>query len=435
MYNTTIVSYDFTKNIKGLPSDLSSNLEFFNNDYDEVQLLDLPEYGDNSNYKDFESFDSLVSRFDPEKHTGQSFVCRVPDKYVWSSDSAKGGYDRISHVSKQKCKDNLNKKLDGSNEPKGFEDDDAGILSAYVRYEKKKDDSIKFALVKFMGNHRLYMKKLAHRGRPVELLMKVKFHDMNNNLSNKDFIRIEADAHHSDADDRNSQNESQKFHSGYLSGRKEFVDCYNYLLRNGLEYEYIMKLTKIKNSESFLTMQSIMGFNMGAGNGIFSKYGKENVDCAVKTMKTIANEIPETLGKDELITNTALWCFSLMFKTLTEQHSYRNSESVVITKSALFSKPELSIFFVEFFRAMKPSMFRKNQLQMCDLKQTTGVKSFAYICAEAFWKNGAITEYYRTHIKQNESHTHFTANHPAIQSMFIGKADALLQKQLISLLS
>jgi hypothetical protein len=131
------------------------------------------------------------------------------------------------------------------------------------------------------------MKKLANRGQKVNLLFKIKFHDLDKNLNKDDFITIESDAHHSDADDRQSQNETQKFMSGYRAKRKELLDCFNYLKTNEIEYEGIMQLERVENSKNWPSLTSIMGFNKGQGNGIFKKFGDTNVNAAIGTAKEI----------------------------------------------------------------------------------------------------------------------------------------------------
>lgn len=407
------------------PKDLSSNLNLFKESYDEAAILALPKYGDNSDYSAYKSFEQIVKDYNPITDVEKSFVCRVKDSYVFSSDSKKGGYDRCSQVSDKKCRDNLNQTRPNSSEVKGFDDNDAGILNAMVRYYKKYDGTTVVILVKNMGNHRFWMKKIANPNGECELLMKVKFHagmhDMNKNLTIPQQMEIEADAHHSDAGDRQSQNEKQKLHSGYISGRPEFVFCINFLKKNKINYDGIMQQLNEPGSDKWPIISSVMGLNKGDGNGIFKEYGDSNVVSAITAMK----KVNEHTG-DSILPNTPLWCFALMFKTLTEPHG---------TKDPLWTKEDLTKFFVEFYKAHGKSVFRSSQLKLSDLAQSVGVKSYAYICAETFWKGGAIREYYRGQVKGNDNYTHFTQNHPALQNMFINKSDSLIRKQLVSLLS
>src|SRR6056300_959965 len=137
MKNVNIVSYDSKH--KTHFSDLLSNLELFNLKYDEAALKSLPTWNDNSDYSNYPSFDDVVKTFNPETDNNKTFVCRVKDGQIWTSDSTLGGYDRGVDTSDQRCKDNLNRSLYGSDEHKGVDDDDAGALNAYVRYYKDRN--------------------------------------------------------------------------------------------------------------------------------------------------------------------------------------------------------------------------------------------------------------------------------------------------------
>ena len=420
MKNVIIVSYDSNHRQRHFP-DLLSNLHLFNKQYDEAALKDLPDWNDNSDYSNYPVIEEVVKNFNPETDNNKTFVCRIRDNQIFTSDSTLGGYDRGTQTSDQKCRDNLNQLSPNTGEPKGFDDDDAGTLNAYIRYYKDKNGTYHFYVVKNMGNHRFWMKKLAAKGESVELLVKVKFHKLEDNLKQSDFITIESDAHHSDAGDRQSQNEGQKFHSGLRAKRKEIVDCYNFLLENELNYQGIMELEKIKMKEKWPTLSSIMGFNKGDGNGIFKKYGETNVVAAIGVAKKIAKKVT----KETIIPNSAIWCFSSMFKSLTEIHGTTN-------QPAIFDRKQLSNFFYEYFKDQNTSsMFRRRKLTLNDLSQSGGIKDFNYICADTFWKDGAIVEYLRN-IKDRQNG--FTPKHPCMEH-FLGQITPLIRKQAVALVT
>ena len=419
MKNVIIVSYD--SNHRTHFPDLLSNLHLFNKQYDEAAIKDLPDWNDNSDYSNYPVIEEIVKNFNPETDNNKTFVCRIRDNQIFTSDSTLGGYDRGTQTSDQKCRDNLNQLSPNTGEPKGFDDDDAGTLNAYIRYYKDKNGVYHFYVVKNMGNHRFWMKKLAAKGESVELLVKVKFHKLEDNLKQSDFITIESDAHHSDAGDRQSQNEGQKFHSGLRAKRKEIVDCYNFLLENELNYQGIMELEKIEMKEKWPTLSSIMGFNKGDGNGIFKKYGETNVVAAVGVAKKIAKKVT----KETIIPNSAIWCFSSMFKSLTEIHGTNN-------QPAIFDRKQLADFFYEYFKDQNTSsMFRRRKLTLNDLSQSGGIKDFNYICADIFWKDGAIVEYLRS-IKQRQNG--FTPKHPCMEH-FLGQITPLIRKQAVALVT
>jgi hypothetical protein len=423
MKNYEIVNSDnfnqsnFTENF----SDLINNNNYFNSTYDEAKLICLDNYKDNSDYSSYPSLEDIIKNYDHTTDKDKTFVCTVEDKQIWTSDFSKGGYDRLTKVSDQTCRENLNQKIYGSDEPKGFDDNDAGTLNGVLRYLKDETGKIFLVLVKNMGNHRFWMKKLANRGKKINLLFKIKFHDLDKNLNKDDFITIESDAHHSDADDRQSQNETQKFMSGFRAKRKELVDCFNYLKTVELEYEGIMQLEKVENANNWPSLTSIMGFNKGQGNGIFKKFGDTNVNAAIGTAKEIVK-----ITKENLIHNSAIWCLASMFKSLTE--IYGDSK----TSYSLFTKKELRDFFIEYFKENnRQSKFRRKSLTLSDLVQTQGIKDYNFINCDVFWRDGAIVQYF---LQLKDRKTGFTYNHPCMQHL-LGQITPILRKTAMSLVS
>ena len=438
MKNYRIVSYDSKH--KPQFNDLTSNNNLFNKKYPESELNNLGKYKDNSDYSNYPTFEEVVANFNPETDSGKSFICRVKDHQIWTSDSTLGGYDRASQVDYTKCLTNLQQAIYGSDEPKGFVDEDAGVLNGYVRYipDKYIKDLYNLYLTKNMGNHRFVMKKLANKGNSVDYLMKVFFHNFKDNLTQKDFITIESDGHHSDAGDRKSQKETQKFHSGFRAKRKEAVECFNFLRKSELNYEGIMELEKIdtninvylngkKVSRKWPALSSIMDLNKGEGNGYFKKYGDVNVSAAVG----VARKIATTITGEEEILNSAIKGFASMFKSLTEWHG-------TDAREPLFDRLDLSNFFIEFFKENnKTSMFRRKKLTLADMTVSGGIKDINYICAEIFWRDGAIIEYYRqmTTKHNGKKRTNgFTNTHPCM-THFLGQITPLIRKEAVRLVT
>ena len=113
------------------------------------------------------------------------------------------------------CRTNLNEEnQDG--EPKGYRMSDAQTLSAMLRPHPTILGT--YILVKFIGNNRVWMKLLANKGKDSLVKMEVTFHE--EGLTQKDYITIEAESHSTDAGNRSSQNELQKFASNYRSEEK-----------------------------------------------------------------------------------------------------------------------------------------------------------------------------------------------------------------------
>jgi len=432
MAKYNLVSYNTaTPNQKSPFSDLVSNLQLFNKAYDgkdkDKLLHKLPFWSDNSNYNSYPTIDDVIKNFNPKTSLDQTFVCRVRDDQIWSSDFTLGGFDRATQTNDKSCRNNLNTKKYGEDRVKGFNDDDSGTLNAYIRYQVKKDGTIDLICVKNMGNHRFWMKKLAAAGGPTEHLMKIRFHEgmpalakfdlfgvveTSNPLKQAKMITIEAAAHHADAGDRNTQVEGQKFYSGLTAKIPAYVDCFDFLLANKINYKGIMQVKGVKDCENWPEISSITGLNLGKGNGSFKTYGTDNVLKSIAVARRIAMEIT----KEPIIMNSSIKCFGGMYKSLTELHDG-------ITKS-LFSKEQLSDFFYDFFKENnRKSKFRRNSIKLKMLTQSGSVKDFNYVSANMFWRDGAIVEYFRDMTDRDNGFTtshkcmvHFLNNiHPLIR--------------------
>ena len=436
-YNMThfnIVRYD-SKDTNPQPyfKDLMSNLEYFNSQYDDNALLELPNWKDNSNYSSYPSLQTIIENFDPQEDKGKSFVCRVQDDEIWSSDSSLGGFDRAYQTKDKSCRSNLNRTTYNESEPKGFNDDDAGILNAYIRYHTDLFGNTKLVCVKNMGNHRFWMKKLANKGAPCEYLMKVKFHEgiEYNSLTQEDFIRIEAAAHHADAGDRNTQIESQKFMSGLAAKVPEMVYCYDFLVKNQLNYKDIMEIKGVEGCKDWLSISSVNGFNNGEGNGKFKEYNLVNVEAAINVTKRIAKEITH----EPIILASAVYCIAGMFKSLSEWHD---------KVGPLFTKKQLDRFIYEFFEYNNEnSSFRKRTLKLAHLAQTGGIKDFNYISASVFWRDGAIVEWYKQEIplknppkgkQKNDRTNSFSPDHKCMVH-FLNQITPMIRQQARALVN
>ena len=432
MAKYNIVSYNTaTPNQKAPFPDLVSNLKLFKKEYDgkdvEKQLHDLPFWSDNSNYDSYLTLDDVIKNFNPKTSLDQTFVCKVRDDQIWSSDFTLGGFDRATETNDRSCRNNLNTKRYNEDGVKGFNDDDSGTLNAYIRYVVNKDGTIDLVLVKNMGNHRFWMKKLASRGSSTEHLMKIKFHEgmpsltsfdlfgkveTGKLLTKKEMITVEAAAHHADAGDRNTQVEGQKFFSGLKAQVPAYVECFNFLKANKINYKGIMQIQNVKDCEDWPSLSSVTGMNIGDGNGVFKTYGTENIVKSIAVARRIAMEITN----EPIIMNSSIKCFGGMYKSLTELHDG-------ITKS-LFSKEQLSDFFYDFFKENnRKSKFRRNSIKLKMLTQSGSVKDFNYVSANMFWRDGAIVEYFRDMTDRDNGFTtshkcmvHFLNNiHPLIR--------------------
>lgn len=410
-------------------SDLVSNIALFNKYYPQTTLAEIEDFTDNSDYSSYPTLESVINSFNPETDFDKSFVCRISEDYIWSSDFGKGGYDRTYEANdengKKVCLMNLRQKNQNSNKSKGFNDDDAGTLNAYVRYEIGDDGIISLTVVKNMGNHRFIMKKIATRNNKTEFLVKIKFHNFNNNLTVDDFITIEAETHHADADNRRNQNETQKFHSGLKAKRFEFVELFNFLKKHEVNYAGIMQLEKIPGSQDWVEITSIQGMNIGTSYGIFSKYKTENIQYAIDTIKKIAR-----ITGEKTFNNSVLQCLANIFHSLTDDHSYKEKQH-----GPLMDKNQLQEFIIQFIEHKnKPDAFSDDSgsFKINDkLKQSKGVKSFNYVNAQVFWDNKAIVHWFK---RKTGRQNGFSVDHPCMKH-FVEQVDPLLRGEVLRLVS
>lgn len=423
--------------------DLVSNLTIFNEQYTSTELSEIENFNDDSDYSNYQTLEEVLESYDPSSYDGKSFTVRVNEKYIFSSCDLQGGYDRPSALRNPsndgKCRSNLRKPFNGV--PRGFRDEDCNVLNGWIRVEETPtktlsdailgDKQYTFTLVKNMGNHRFWMKKLANKGKRVEILMKIRFHQPSVLGHDKvQWIKIESDGHHQDADARASQNEGQKFISGYRGETKEIVHCFNFLKKMQLEYKPnpvskgIMTLEGYNVDGDWIKITSIQGLKDGEGNGLFKKYGTENIKYAIYSLK----EVCKITGEDSF-SYTALSVFALMYQSLTEDHSTPDSSSKV-----LFDKMELHRFFMTYYKVAnnEEDAFGgelAKYAKLSELTQTQTMKSPVLLASDAYWPK--IQGWYKKNVNKGQGINAFSYQHPNMR-FFISKADRLFQKDILS---
>lgn len=402
-------------------SDLVSNTLLFKEEYSEQRIaeeLSKKKYKDDS---DYQNYPNILKVLEENNYDISNIVCTIPDEYIWSSSNKLRGYDRPEEVKYVQCTANLDEKVNG--ETKGFSDKDAGTLNAYIRFFYDEDtDTMYYYIVKNMGNHRFAMKAMANEGQPFDVLVKVQSHNLQKDLQQDDFIKIEADGHHSDADNRQSQNETQKFYSGYRSGHPQFVECFNYLLQKRLNYNGIMKQEyeaaegdykkKFEDYETWPNLNSIQGLNKGLSNGIFAKYGKENVDYAIETLQKAMVHTKETQ-----INNTILWVTASSFKSLCDVH-----ENKTVCEHRV-----LQNYIVDLFKYSNKNPMQ-DDLKLKDFTQKGGIKDYNYIAIEKFFKGNVFNTWIKSKLNRKNG---FTTDYPGFQHLING-VTGLLRKQAMS---
>jgi hypothetical protein len=417
--------YDLNRET-AIHDDLVNNFQLFHKEHKSAQLEKLPNWEDNSNYSHYMDIDSffadLNARIENKENVkdileGQHTLA-IPISYIFSSDGTGIGYDRPIYANTKgvrQCIDNLNVKKNG--EAKGYVSEDAMVLSAWLRWDSK---SNAWQVVKNMGNNRIVMKLLANRGVDTEVLVYIRFHNQDNTQDK--CIQIEAESHSTDAGNRSSQRENQKFCSE-LRGKKEHaIECYKFLCDNEISYGDMMP-----DNEDWLEITSLQGLKDGTSNGYFKKYGKDNIEAALKTIKEIAK-----ITKEKYIGSSPLESIAQMYYCYTCYGKKPNSHKSGKGKT-LFSKEQLHNFFIAFFKAKNKTDghdefgIGTDKFQLNDLNQSGAMKSITYINAMTFWP--LITGYWKTTIS-NGRHS-FGSDSFAVQKFLSFCKDPLIKGHIV----
>lgn len=382
---------------KRLFTDLVKNLDLFNEYYPKEELSKLPDWEDDSDYSNFPHIDDLLASIDEEDiNTKIWHTVRVPDDYILSSEKSEDGSDRPKDQTKKpayraKHKKCLSTELKGR--MKGYRSIDAKQLMGMLRYH---EESGKWQLVKFVGNGRFIMKKLANRGASTEYLMSICFHDKT--LTHEEMKSFEAEAHITDAGDVSSQNENQKHISGLTAGRDEqvytfkwmrendfdyvkegvstmkhegvFKDYYEEALDNGMTEEEAKKYTQ-DYQDNFVVLHSLSGIKDGDGNGFFKKYGADNMKYASDTVKRLLKITKEYQKPDFELYTSVFETVSLSYK--------------LYAVKAFLTVAQLDLFWDTLYQECNNGQLISRPLFVNDLSKTGGVKDIPYILAEVIW--------------------------------------------------
>ena len=122
---------------------------------------------DNSDYSHIVHIDDLLKNI-TKSDMQKSHLVRVLIDYIFSSEKEKGGYDRPYDANTKNVDTNFRilRTPNGNGEPKGFKEEDAGVLQGILR-----PCGDKWQLVKFIGNNRVFMKLIANEGEVTDIKM------------------------------------------------------------------------------------------------------------------------------------------------------------------------------------------------------------------------------------------------------------------------
>tara|TARA_R110000823_G_scaffold37628_1_gene102096 strand:+ start:266 stop:1621 length:1356 start_codon:yes stop_codon:yes gene_type:complete len=428
-------------------SDLISNLSLFNQSYTSKRLSELEDFSDDSDYSTYPSIEEIIENYDPEIYDGKTFVVKVDEKYIFSSDSEKNGYDRPKSLLRKSnddiCRKNLRKK--NQYNQLGWSEADSNTLNGWIRVQEIVNGNINstlgvsktpylFTLVKNMGNHRFWMKKIANKGGRCEYLIKIQFHNLStitNPILTEEYVRIEATGHDNDAAARVSQNEQQKFVSAYRSQVKEVIDCFNFLKDMEIEYHItkeghgIMQQEGYNENGDWPVIHSIQGLRDGLSNGLFKKYGFGNVKASIGACRLLC----KITGEDGF-SYSAISILSLMYRSLTDDHTKPGDDR---KSPVIFNKPQLLDFFKALYtmrNSKETSSFSFGPAkfsQLANLSQSKGMKSWPYIASVAFWPE--IQAWYKDQVNNGNGEHGFSDGKPGMR-YFIDQADAFVKGEV-----
>lgn len=372
--------YNQLENRRVLFPDLVNNYSEFHKIYGQKELIGLPSWTDNSDYSHLKS----IFEINLEDYINKPILVRIPINYIFSSEKSKGGFDRTLDIinGDKQCRTNLNQK-DRNGTIKGYDQIDASALSCYIRWAPDGTP----VCVKYIGNNRIQMKLLANRGEITEVAAMINVHPKD--LSYEECKRIEAENHCTDAGNRQSQNENQKFFSEIVARRPGAVECFNFLRDNKLDFntktgnKSIMEMMNI-STDNRLTLSNLGGLQHGYNSDTFKKLGVINMTHSVK----ISYEIASKITGETVINATPIRVLAMMFKIFTNYGLRTNSKP-------LFTVEELNDFLMGYYEDTTTGSpwSKKKTKKLNELSVTGSNKDFAYICANEFFP--ALQDYYR----------------------------------------
>ena len=405
-----------------------SNLSVFNEQYTPKILKDIEDFEDDSksSLSRLLTYEEIIEEYDPENppKPTESFDCRVKDIHIFSSEKSEydpvtksNGYDRVYEQTKatyDKIKFHVDmlRKPDAYGKPnKGFVGGDCNTLSARIRVSKKGDTYV-FTLMKTAGNGRFVKLKIANNGGPIELPFKIYFHPIDEDVEIMN--AVEAAQHHTDAQERMSQNEDQKFASAIVAKLPEAIYCRDFLFECGLDYKgHTNALRKYENDNVkredekkplWPSITSISAINLGEGKGLFSTKkkdaaGRRFAELGFRTAKKIAEKI--TFEKE--IPTTAAFLFSSMYHSFCQLHGSATAKDS--TKNPEFSVEQMEDFLCEYcemkvdeaknrskkkttnFSKFTKKKGKEETFSLKSLSLSTGIKSLEYIACLHFWQD------------------------------------------------
>ena len=399
------------------------DIEDFSNDQDLDHLPTIEEI--------IEEYIKDPDKFRPYVKNGQKkrrmFPCRILASQTWSSEKSiydenldSTGYDRpITQTMNQSLHlSHLRQKDKETSESKGFTNHDCMMLAGLVRI-KHCDDKIEVTITKPEGNGRIVKGLITSKGEDMYFPYQVSFHE--ENLSEKEMHKVEAKMHHTDAEERSTQNESQKFSSGYNAGVPEYVFCYNFLWELELDFDGVMNAKrKAQGLKPWKQVSSISMINRGENEGMFKK-AKNGITLHpqqpgyefTREAHIIAKEMAK-ITEEDIIFSSAIQGIASMLHSFCQDFNHLAKNPSL--RGALFTVQELHDYLIQFaedakelskvVKKLEEDMGRSvggapDPFKVKDLALTSSTKAIEVICVRIFWKDRNITNWWMNRRKKD----------------------------------
>lgn len=429
---------------------LVSNLAIFNQNWpiDKIKNIEhIDEMVDDSNDVNLPTLEEVIENFNPERDKGQAFVCLAEDNTIWSSSKDKRngagvkGYDRPEETNY----DNYIKYLKDNtiySDQIGYKSAKAGVSQGYIRFTEKETlpgagyKAYYCTLVKDQGNGRFFMKKLVAKGDKTYHKIEVRFHEVDADID--ECHSIEARAHSADANDRNNQNEKQKFASLVSSGDPNYVDLANWLEQHELNYDEFF------DEPTWPKLSAVGGMVDGLKKGAFHRYGKINLDMAVNTCKELLTKEHQKT-QDGVILHSTIMMLASMYESFVTTNFKSIHDDTKGHYDMRLTPQEMHEFFIEEFdyrneKSRYKATRKSDGLKLHDLTGSGSTKSLEFVACQIFWHELSLPRYYAD-LKGHETKLFLSANCDPVQHFLkkIGNdsniGDRLLRKAATDLVT
>jgi len=357
-------------------------------------------------YSNYPSIKELSDKFldNPQKYYDSGPISvRCPISYFYTCDSELSKIqDELTYDRLYDFKPIKDKAVNVMKNPEGFSPR-SDILHGMVRWIFDDNENIiGFVINKDRGNLRSYIAFSTTAGKDVELCITLDFHEPKYQPS-ENLRQIESETFTEDAVDRRNFVATQKFRGAYLAKRKPEIALADFLDEMDVDYaNVISKVRKKRGDEapkySLTSTQGLTFSEHGADGGDIAKYGKENTEIAIQTLKAIVDErnASNLEKRIELLPMSAIQTFVKTFYYLCEtpekiklKNTYETS--AVICKNKLKEEqvtPQeyLKEFLIYFFTAKdRHEKFYKNSIN--EIQKSGSQKDTSWFAFKVYMKD------------------------------------------------